>query len=258
MDLSDIMVRVVNKLRQRAGLSMESDRFGMDAAEVPASERKETELHELFYGNDGPLVHKWRHYLAIYDRHLSRFRGRSPRLLELGVSQGGSLVLWRRYFGPDATIFGVDIEPRCAAFNGQHAQVRIGSQADPAFLAGVVAEMGGLDIVIDDGNHVNSYQRISLDVLFPQLSAEGVYICEDLHTSYWRGTYEGGYRRRSSFIETAKRIVDDMHADFHGHGEGVPGASRSVHGIHFYNSMVVIEKKPQHRPAHIRVGTNQF
>jgi hypothetical protein len=117
--------------------------------------------------------------------------------------------------------------------------------------------MGGLDVVIDDGSHVCSHQEISFNNLFPKMSPEGVYICEDMHTNYWHGWQEGGYRRHSTFIEKTKRIVDDMHADFHNRGEReVAKASRTVLGVHYYNSMVVIEKSPQERPSHIQIGTS--
>src|SRR6185437_3735770 len=104
-------------------------------------ERNESDLHKLFYSNDGPFVDKWKHYLSLYVKHLASFRGGPVRLLEIGVWKGGSLRLWRRYFGPEAIIFGIDIDPACAALDGQDAQVRIGSQDDARFLERVVSEM---------------------------------------------------------------------------------------------------------------------
>ena len=48
--------------------------------------------------------------------------------------------MWRKYFGEDAIIYGIDIDPECAQLDGIAGQVRIGSQADTAFLESVVAE----------------------------------------------------------------------------------------------------------------------
>jgi hypothetical protein len=220
--------------------------------DLSEGERNESDLHRLFYGNDGPIVHKWKHYLSIYARHLESFRNKPVRFLEIGVFKGGSMRLWRRYFGTEATIFGVDIDPSCAVFDGQDAQVRIGSQADPEFLQKVVSEMGGIDIVLDDGSHVSSHQRASFQCLFPKLSDGGLYICEDLHANYWRGWCEGGYKRKTTFIETCKRLVDDLHSDFHSHGRDE--ISKEIAGIHFYNSIVVIEKGRQPPPTHIMIG----
>ena len=98
------------------------------------------------------------------------------------------------------------------------------------------------DVVLDDGSHMASHQLTSFQVLFPLLNEGGVYICEDLHAAY-SPAFDGGYRRSGTFIEVAKQIVDDIHADFHDQPQSVPGAHRSIHGICFYNSMVVIEKR---------------
>jgi|SRR5579871_711584 len=262
MALSDLIISKLRNISHRFGYKpIAGDKnFLGKLSDVSEEERQQTDLHRFFYENDGPLVHKWRHYLEIYDRHLSRFRSQTNppvRVLEIGVSHGGSLRLWRRYFGAKSILFGIDINPRCLTLDGRDGNVRIGSQADPIFLKKVVAEMGGLDVVIDDGSHIAAHQKVSFETLYPLLGPEGTYICEDLHTSYWRGTYEGGYRRKSSFIEIAKNIVDDIHADFHERGQYVPNANRTVYGIHFYNSIVVIEKRPRPKPVHLMIGATQ-
>lgn len=232
------------------------NRYAGKLSDVPTAEREATDLHRAFYGNDGPTVFKWTHYLGVYDHHLSRFQKQQAKILEIGVYKGGSLRLWREYFGPKAVIFGVDINSDCRHFDGDFGHVRIGSQDDPAFLSAVVEEMGGVDIVIDDGSHIARHQRASFDALFPLLSNNGVYICEDTHTSYWRKLYDGGYRRKASFIEYAKVLLDDMHCDFHDRGErALKGACRSIGSISFYNSMVVVEKQLQSRPMHLTLGS---
>ncbi len=175
-------------------------------------------------------------------------------MLEIGVAEGGSLTLWRRYFGHDALLFGVDIDPNCSKFDKRDAHVRIGSQNNPEFLRSVASEMGGIDVVLDDGSHVASHQRTSFQTLFPLLNDGGVYICEDLHTAYWHVEYQGGYQRGGTFIEFAKQIIDDIHADFHSRSQSIPDAHRTIHGIYFYNSVVVIEKRSQQKPATISVG----
>jgi hypothetical protein len=214
---------------------------------------------ELFYGYSGNrLIHKWGHYLPIYSRLFEPYRVKKTavRFLEIGVSRGGSLELWRSYFGADAIIYGIDINPSCAAFNDNRTQVRIGSQADPKFLAGVVAEMGGVDIVLDDGSHIASHQRISFDTLFPLLSDGGLYVVEDVHTSYWGGTYEGGYRRAGTFIEFSKSIIDDIHRWY----SGKPGHSSAVNiaSIQIFDSIVAFEKKVgMEQPFNVKVGPDK-
>lgn len=217
------------------------------------TEQAPTAVERLFWSNKGPVVHKWHHYLPIYDRYLAPWKGKPVRMLEIGVSKGGSLRLWRRLLGPDAMLFGIDIDPACAQFDGQAAKVRIGSQDDPGFLRRVVDEMGGLDVVIDDGSHVSAHIRRSLDVLFPLLSDGGLYIAEDLHACYWRD-YGGGYRRPGSFLETVKTMIDDMHHWYHSQGQKVEATRGHLAAIHVYDSLVVLEKRKLDPPRHSRVG----
>jgi hypothetical protein len=218
----------------------------------------------FFANEDGPEIHKFVHYLPAYDAQLARFRDGFPladgtkrplRLLEIGVAQGGSLQLWRRFFGPDAAIWGVDQNPACATAETSNTSVRIGSQADPRFLRDVVTEMGGVDLVIDDGSHRASHQRASFAVLFPMLSDGGLYLVEDLHTSYW-WSFQGGYRRPGSFIEEAKHLVDGMNGWYH-HWPPPridPTAKNDIESVTFYDSMVFITKRLHARPAVARVG----
>src|SRR5688572_18968779 len=73
-------------------------------------------LAAYFFANPGRMIQKWHHYFDIYHRHFQSFRGKSPVVLEIGVFQGGSLQMWRDYFGPGAKIVGIDIDPRCMQF----------------------------------------------------------------------------------------------------------------------------------------------
>ncbi|MCA0274298.1 MAG: class I SAM-dependent methyltransferase [Proteobacteria bacterium] len=211
------------------------------------------DLLRIFAANKGEVVHKWHHYIPIYDRYFARYRGTPVRFLEIGVSKGGSLRMWREYFGPDAVLFGIDIDPDCARFDGQAGQVRIGSQDDPAFLAGVVAEMGGVDVVLDDGSHVMAHVRASLAALFPVLATGGLYMIEDLHTAYWKN-WGGGYGMPANVFGDLAKIIDDMHRPYHGHADRMPGVGPFVSGVHVHDSIIVLEKDAVFAPVHSRVG----
>jgi hypothetical protein len=224
-------------------------------------------LERAFFAHAGRAVHKWHHYLPLYDRYFVPFRPqgavakigrylgaraanpRPVRLLEIGVWKGGSLQLWRGYFGPEAVIFGIDIDEGCAAFDGEHGNhVRIGSQADAAFLRGVVEKMGGIDIVIDDGSHVAADQKTTFDTLFPLLEDGGLYVVEDLHTAYWR-EFGGGYSSGESFVTQLKTLTDDMHHWYHNRGELVAPAAGHVAGLHIHDSIAFIEKRLVSKPV---------
>lgn len=225
------------------------------AAPLPVSDTM-SDIEKLFWTNTGPVVDKWLHYLPLYDRYLSKYRGTPVRMLEIGVYKGGSLNLWRRWLGQDAVIFGIDIDPDCAAVNGIAGQVRIGSQADPDFLRKVVAEMGGIDVVLDDGSHMGRHIRASLDTLFPLLSETGIYLIEDVHTGYSR-RYDGGRFNRFNFIRLLSTLTDDIHHWYHTRGQQVAATADTLVGIHIHDSLIVLEKGRKVRPAHYRVGSLQ-
>jgi len=216
-------------------------------------------IERSYFAHDGSVICKWHHYLPLYDRYFAPYRDNPQvRLLEIGVFQGGSLDLWRRFFGPSAIIFGVDIDPRCKAFDNVHGnRVRIGSQIDPVFLEGVVLEMGGLDIVLDDGSHRADHMTRTFDVLFPLLSPGGLYIVEDVHTNYWT-KFRGGYRKRSTFIERTKMLIDDMHHCWHREGQKIEVARDLVSGLHVHDSLIIIEKNRTGPPVTSLVGTEVF
>jgi hypothetical protein len=133
-------------------------------------------------------------------------------VIEFGVKHGGSMQMWREYFGPGAQIVGIDIDPR-------------------------------VDVLIDDGGHTMDQQLVTFQELYFHLQPRGVYICEDVHTSYIPA-FGDGLRRPGTFIEFAKGLVDWLHAWYCAQpGQELDPFPRSTHGMHFYDSMVVLEKR---------------
>jgi cephalosporin hydroxylase len=207
---------------------------------------------EIFFANKGPIIHKWLHYLAVYDQIFAPYVGSKVKMLEIGVSKGGSLALWRKFLGHEAVIFGIDIDPSCAAFDGEFARVRIGSQDDPQFLRSVITEMGGIDIVLDDGSHIASHQRASFDVLFPLLSEGGLYVIEDMHTAYWPG-FEGGLKRQGTAVEFLKDKVDDIHKHYFKNGFNNVESMSDIESIQFFDSIAVVNKRKQLPRFHVKI-----
>lgn len=206
-------------------------------------------LTEYFLANeDGRLIHKWMHYFDIYHRHFERFRGTPATIVEFGVFHGGSLEMWRHYFGPKARIVGVDIDPRCAELTGPGIEVVIGDQADPEFLRELAARVGTPDVIIDDGGHTMEQQLTTFREMWPALAVGGVFLVEDLHTSYWE-EFGGGYLRPGTFIEYAKTLVDQLHA-WHSRDERlvVDDLTRSIRGMHVYDSVIVFDKDVVEKP----------
>lgn len=221
-----------------------------------AQEKSDLELY--FRKNTGRLIHKWNHYFDIYERHFSRFRNREIVILEIGVSQGGSLQMWKEYFGPKAKIYGIDIDPRCKDLEEENIQIFIGSQSDKKFLQHVKASIPVIDILLDDGGHTMNQQIVTFEQLFDHVKEDGVYFCEDTHTSYWL-EYGGGYKRQRTFMEYSKNFVDFINA-YHSEQRSlkVTDFTKSVQSVHFYDSIVVLEKGKRQAPTHEKTGEISF
>ncbi|WP_340036475.1 class I SAM-dependent methyltransferase [Aminobacter sp. Piv2-1] len=222
------------------------------------AQASKSQLAELFFSKRDSVSLKWHHYLDVYDRYLSPYRTREQplRFLEIGIAEGGSFQIWRSYFGPEAILFGIDIDAESASnLNtlGINCCGRAGDQADPVFLRRVVEEMGGLDIVIDDGSHVAEHQIATFRTLFPLLSNGGMYLCEDLHTAYWGGQWQGGLKKPGTFIEVTKDIIDCLHSWYAPIANDLSDMElhRSVPAIHIHDSLVVIEKAHVDAPVMI-------
>lgn len=205
-------------------------------------------LEEYFKKNKDRIIHKWMHYFEIYHKHFQRFRNKECVILEIGISMGGSLQMWKHYFGPDVQIYAIDIDPRCKQFEDESTKILIGSQSDRKFLQHVKKEIPKVDILIDDGGHRMDEQIITFEELYYHVKEDGVYLCEDTHTSYWE-EYGGGYKNKDSFIEYTKNLIDHLNA-WHSRTEKLTPSkiSRSAHSFHFYDSVFVIEKRNREKP----------
>jgi hypothetical protein len=206
---------------------------------------------------DGRAMDKWTHYFEVYHRHFERFRGRPITMIEIGIFNGGSLRMWRDYFGPEATIVGVDINPDCTRFAEAGVDIVIGDQADRGFLRELRRRYPSPAILLDDGGHTMEQQIVTFEELYLHLERDGVYLCEDTHTSYWSG-YAGGLRREGTFIEHAKSLIDRLNAAYIPDNALPPDDfTWRTDSIHFYDSIVVIERRDRPPPTRQYFGSEQ-
>lgn len=208
-----------------------------------------------FLTNDDRLIHKWKHYFPIYERHFREFVYKPLVFLEIGCGRGGSVQMWKRYFGPHATIVGVDVVPECKVYEEDQIEIRIGAQQDTAFLQALLDEFGPPDIVLDDGSHVMTDMVATFEFLYPRMPRHGVYMAEDLHAAYW-DEYEGGYRRPGTFIELCKGLIDELNAD-HARGAIAPTEfTATTLGMHLYDSVAVFERGTHTKKTPLKVGND--
>jgi len=207
-----------------------------------------TDKHDIHHTYGGST------YLNIYDRYMSEYRDKPIKMLEIGVRDGCSHRMWREYF-PNATIYGIDIDPRCKQTESDRIRIFIGSQSDPVTVNAAVNHAGGqFDLILDDGSHVNELTLKSFDLLFPALKAGGLYIIEDLGCSYLGSDLEkyivvGGwpgmaYNQGVSF-NNDRRVMDNLfNSIIHDidQSDTPIGGKKGIEWIHFYSRIAIMKK----------------
>lgn len=206
-----------------------------------------------FLTNKDRVIHKWFHYFPIYERFFERFRNTSIVFIEVGVYKGGSLKMWKQYFGPFATIVGLDINPACKKYEEDQIFVRIDDQKDRCFLREIIEEFGNPDIMLDDCSHKQLDIWETFDEMFPRVKNNGIYFVEDLHTSY-RPDYGGGLRNPQSFIERSKVLIDELNGYHHLPKDGISEFTSHTFSICYFDSIIVFEKMTHIRPGNAQIG----
>lgn len=189
-------------------------------------------------------------YLQHYHTHFHPLRLKQLNILEIGVGGydnpdlgGESLRTWKTYF-PNSQIYGIDLYDK-ARLDEKRIKTFRGSQIDEAFLQGVFGEIGQVDIIIDDGSHVNQHVIRTFEILFPLLKNPGIYVIEDVQTSYWPGF--GGTSGRTSTGETIMGYFTHLvhclnHAEILDRNYVPTYFDRHIIAMHFYHNLVFIHK----------------
>jgi hypothetical protein len=174
-------------------------------------------------------------YFQTYEDIFSKYVGKPITFVEVGVLHGGSLFMWRDYFGPQARIIGVELNPDARKWEQHGFEIFIGDQGDPDFWAGFFAKVGKVDVFLDDGGHSNIQQVVTTSSAMNHINDGGVILVEDVGASYMA---RFGNPSRYSFINFAKRIIDVINSRCSSIPEIRDPARRHVYSVAFYESMV--------------------
>lgn len=203
------------------------------------------------FGTDKEGSH---HYGRHYQYHFAPLRQKKLNVLEIGVggydqpqAGGESLRMWKAYF-PKSLIFGIDIHDK-SCHNDDRIKTFKGSQTDEMFLLEVAKQIGSIDIIIDDGSHLNNDVIATFKILFPLLSPKGLYVVEDLQTSYWDRVANicwGGSKNLDAShtsMNFFKRLVDKLnYEEFTLDGYVPDYFDKHIVSMHFYHNLVFIYK----------------
>jgi hypothetical protein len=197
---------------------------------------KDNPAYECFEKSPCPSV-KHSSYFFAYNDLLGKFRGREITFIEIGVLGGGSLFMWREFLGRDARIIGIDLNPSALSLKNDGFEIYIGNQANPSFWRELFADIGPVDVVLDDGGHTYEQQVITAHECIPNINDGGMLIIEDTHTSYFQ---DYGYPSRYSFIEWAKGVIDRINARHRGVATSRLKPDQIIYSVQFFDSIVCL------------------
>jgi hypothetical protein len=197
------------------------------------------------------MTDKWNyHWFAQhYEDLLRQDRRKRINLLEIGIGGdedprkgGNSLRMWGDYL-PNGQIFGIDIIDKSPHDRGRIKTFR-GSQADPIFLDKVIRAIGKIDVIIDDGSHRNEHILFTFQYLFPHLSDGGLYVVEDVQTSYWPeyGGNEVDRNDSNTAMGYFKSLTDGLNWEEIRGDYNPTCLDQNIKSIAFYHNMIAIKK----------------
>lgn len=173
-------------------------------------------------------------YFKVYDELFSKFIDKKITFVEIGVLDGGSLFMWRDFFGKEARIIGIDLNPDARKWEAFGFEIFIGNQNDPKFWKRFTEAVGDVDVVLDDGGHTYYQQINTVESLLPHIKSGGLIVVEDTHTSYMRGF---GFKKLS-FTNYIKRRIDRINYRYNGiNGEN---PEHRISSIQCFTSIVAL------------------
>ena len=178
-------------------------------------------------------------YFQTYEELFERYINKDITFVEIGVLHGGSLFMWKEYFGEKARIIGIDLNPKALELEKEGFEIYIGSQSDKNFWRKFYNKIGKIDVLLDDGGHSNDQQIITLAESVPNINDGGVLVTEDVHTSYLK---KFGNPSRFSFINYSKHLINTVNSRFLETKITKSGTFRKkIYSITYFNSIVAIK-----------------
>ncbi len=182
---------------------------------------------------------RWVKYFDVYEEVFKNLKEKKITFVEVGVLNGGSLQMWKKYFHPESRIIGIDLNPECKKFESNGMEIFIGDQADETFWENFFKKVGKIDILLDDGGHLSYQQIITTIKAIKNINDEGLLVVEDVHSSYLD---KFNNIIRKTFIDFSKKLIDDINKKNPLTNKNLFKFSLNdhIHSIQFFESIVVI------------------
>jgi len=182
---------------------------------------------------------KWSNYFEIYENIFRKFVNKKITFVEIGIGDGGSLFMWKNYFGKKARIIGIELNPEAKKLEKFGFEIFIGNQSDPLFWRQFYNKVGKIDILLDDGGHKNIQQITSFMESYKFINPNGLIAIEDTHTSYMK---KKGFNNPSkySFINFCNTLIESIHRRNPMLNKRLNNFSKKIESIFFFDSIVSI------------------
>ena len=190
-------------------------------------------------------------YFEVYDELFSKYRNKKITFVEIGILGGGSLFMWRNFFGPKARIIGIDLNPVAKKWTKYGFEIFIGDQSDINFWKKFKKKVGKIDIILDDGGHRYIDQITSIECILDNIKHNGLIVVEDTHTSYMDGFGDKKY----SLINYIKNKIDEI--NHKSHRLNNINSIEDIWSIKIYESIVAIfVKRKKKQTISNKITTN--
>ena len=208
---------------------------------------KNTKIYQSF--NNSPYKSiKHSSYFEVYEKLFTKYQNKPLVFIEIGVLNGGSLFMWRDFFGKQAQIIGIDLNPEALKWQGHGFDIFIGDQSDPAFWQQIIKKYPQIDVVLDDGGHTYEQQIMTTELLKPYIANGGLIVIEDTHTSYQKGF---GFKS-VSFLKYVHKKIDQLNYRLKSLKKEV--MEKDIWNIQSFESFVVFEidrEKVKHQTVEV-------
>lgn len=153
-------------------------------------------------------------YHFFYPSFLEKLRDEKFNVLEIGYGSGHSTKMWCEYFS-NCNFFCLDKDHE-ANYSDQCKVIK-GDQSNVQDLQNLIKQIGTAKLIIDDGSHNPRHQYDTFIYLFENLLEDGgIYIIEDIETSYWNprstlyGYQIGNFNLMKNFISFQDMINQEF------------------------------------------------
>jgi hypothetical protein len=200
-------------------------------------------------------------YDRVYTPLFEPLRAQPIRFVEIGVHEGKSMKAWQAFFSAGSHVFGIgygnwqqDFNTKCHAAKetatldlSSQCDLYRGDQSNITFLRAFLQDSGGrFDIVVDDGSHLPNHQRITFETLWPTVVSGGLYIIEDVETSYWASwahIYGYSMKGQRSFVTHMQTVAHAINREFTHGRSPLPDLYSDVSTITFAQNLIVLRKQ---------------